>query len=315
MNNLTTNPADLLSSRFQGRLGKTHLAEKICEQFIVNGNKNLAKKLAKKAKLLDVKKGSILINQGAADNDLYLIISGCFEILVNERITATRSTGMHLGEMAILDNASKRSSTVKAKEESLVARIQNKDFIEIAKKSNTVWRRLATELANRLKERNKFHDPPHSQPVIFIGSTTEALPVAKLIYNKIKTGKFVAKLWENDVFNPGATTIEDLVNTVNDADFGVMVLTPDDKLISRKKKHQAPRDNIIFEIGLLIGSIGRERTFLVSTQGVNLKIPTDLLGVNRMFFKFNPRDKKYDENDVLKVIKDIKKTIKIIGPK
>jgi predicted nucleotide-binding protein len=48
---------------------------------------------------------------------------------------------------------------------------------------------------------------------------------------------------------------------------------------SRQKEHQAPRDNVIFELGLLTGALGRERTLMATPAGIDLKIPSDLAGV------------------------------------
>ena len=40
-----------------------------------------------------------------------------------------------------------------------------------------------------------------------------------------------------------------------------------------------PRDNALFELGLFMGHLGRERTFVVRPQGDTVKIPSDLAGV------------------------------------
>ncbi len=59
----------------------------------------------------------------------------------------------------------------------------------------------------------------------------------------------------------------------------IMVLSPDDITTSRKLKSLAPRDNVIFELGLFMGSLGRERCYMVRQDNSQLKIPSDLLGI------------------------------------
>ena len=44
-------------------------------------------------------------------------------------------------------------------------------------------------------------------------------------------------------------------------DFAVLVLTPDDITLSRGTTIASPRDNAIFELGLFMGTNGRNRTF------------------------------------------------------
>ena len=40
----------------------------------------------------------------------------------------------------------------------------------------------------------------------------------------------------------------------------------------------APRDNVVFELGMFIGALGHARTFLVQPLDAEVKIPTDLMG-------------------------------------
>jgi predicted nucleotide-binding protein len=46
-------------------------------------------------------------------------------------------------------------------------------------------------------------------------------------------------------------------------DFAILVLTPDDLTQSRGKQQPSPRDNVVFELGLFIGALGRDRVFMV----------------------------------------------------
>ena len=65
------------------------------------------------------------------------------------------------------------------------------------------------------------------------------------------------------------------------ADFAILLLTPDDTTTSRDQQRFAPRDNVVFELGLFMGCMGRQRCFLIQEDNRELRLPTDLLGVNR----------------------------------
>ena len=62
------------------------------------------------------------------------------------------------------------------------------------------------------------------------------------------------------------------------------MLGPDDRVISRGQETDVPRDNVIFELGLFMGALKRERTFLVLPRGLNIKVPTDILGLNPLTY-------------------------------
>jgi hypothetical protein len=59
----------------------------------------------------------------------------------------------------------------------------------------------------------------------------------------------------------------------------VFILAPDDMTFSKDETKPAPRENVLFEHGLFMGVLGRERVFLVYDQAVGLKIPSDLAGI------------------------------------
>ena len=65
----------------------------------------------------------------------------------------------------------------------------------------------------------------------------------------------------------------------SDSDFAILVVSPDDMIQSRGVSECTPRDNVVFELGLFIGEIGRERTFMVRPREGDIRIPTDLLGI------------------------------------
>src|SRR6185369_11267703 len=61
-------------------------------------------------------------------------------------------------------------------------------------------------------------------------------------------------------------------------DFAVLVATPDDMVIRREEAALSPRDNILFELGLFMGRLGRSRTYVL-TDPAAVRLPSDFAGV------------------------------------
>jgi predicted nucleotide-binding protein len=121
--------------------------------------------------------------------------------------------------------------------------------------------------------------------VLFVACSTEALPFAQEIQSALDRDPIVVEIWTDGIFHASNTPIEDLTAFVGKIDFAVVLLTPDDKISSRSKKIFGPRDNVVFELGLAIGAIGRTRTMMLVPRGVDLKLPSDLLGVMPIEYK------------------------------
>jgi predicted nucleotide-binding protein len=115
-------------------------------------------------------------------------------------------------------------------------------------------------------------------PRMFIGSSSEGLPVARKLQASL-SGQFAVVIWnQGTVFGLGSQTLEALEEAVNEYEFGVFVFTPDDILPSRGEERYVPRDNVIFEFGLFTGKLGRKRAFIVKpSEGIDL--PTNLAAV------------------------------------
>jgi CRP/FNR family transcriptional regulator, cyclic AMP receptor protein len=144
----------LLLDRFQGPEGKLRLVEALRAQTLVH-DEDLAVELAKRLTLKAIPAGVVLITQDAADRDLFLILSGTFSVVVNGKIVASRSVGEHVGEMAVVDPEAHRSASVAAVTDSVVARIPALEFSAVADRYPRLWRRIALELARRLRDENE----------------------------------------------------------------------------------------------------------------------------------------------------------------
>ena len=164
--------------RFQNDFENRKLQEALTRQTIVGNDAVLAKRLAEAVELVVIAKGETLITQDSFSSDMFFIVAGAFDILKNGRERAVRKVGQHIGDMSMIDVSAPRSATVIAKEPSLVARISEEDFTEIAKDHGSLWRSIAIELGCRLREVNRHIEKKNEIPKFFIGSSTEAIKLA-----------------------------------------------------------------------------------------------------------------------------------------
>ncbi|PZP54902.1 MAG: DNA-binding protein, partial [Delftia acidovorans] len=84
---------------------------------------------------------------------------------------------------------------------------------------------------------------------------------------------------DQGVFELSKTTIETLSKALEENDFAVFVFSPDDLVRIRSMSTLAVRDNVLFEFGLFIGRLGRDRVYFLLPMAGELHLPTDLLGI------------------------------------
>lgn len=301
-----------IKQRFEGRYGKKRLLDYLQSQDLVAGNASIAQKLTDKTVIRSLHAHQNLMIQGNPDNDIYFILSGSVSIIVNGREIATRIAGEHIGEMALIDTTALRSATARTLEPTVVAIVSEQDFTRIANKHPDLWRRIAVVIARRLRERNKFQTAPRSEPVIFIGSSKEGLDIAKAIYKSLSRSPYIPRLWSEGVFECSKTTIEDLMQITRETDFAVIVLTADDVTKSRGRSKLSPRDNVVFEIGLFMGALTRERTYIVTSKSLDIRIPTDLMGMTRL--EYQRHRGKSVSRSLQPVLKELRRLINKYGP-
>lgn len=106
--------------------------------------------------------------------------------------------------------------------------------------------------------------------------------------------------------NRGRTLIEKVLDHTEDVNFAVALLTSDDIGYSRKskiKKENRARQNVIFELGLFIGILGRQKVVAMCEK--NVKSPSDYDGV--VYIPFGNA-----EGWKLKLAKELKEVFKFI---
>lgn len=128
------------------------------------------------------------------------------------------------------------------------------------------------------------------KPRVFIGSSKEHLDLARAVQENLDPD-LETKVWDQDVFRLSEYPLEALAAQLQQSDFGVFVMAPADWAVIRGTKHPVPRDNVVFELGLFAGHLGRNRTFVVIPRGpTSLHLPTDLLGLTVGDYDANRRD-------------------------
>lgn len=126
-------------------------------------------------------------------------------------------------------------------------------------------------------------------PALFVGSSSEGLPVAKALQAELDQD-CEPTVWSQNIFEAGGTVISDLLAAAQSSDFAVLVLTPDDTIITRGEKRAVARDNVIFELGLFLGALGPRRVFIIYPRNTDLHMPSDLAGVTVLKYKSDRAD-------------------------
>ena len=264
--------------RFSGQDGRSLLVEALEIQPIINGDAALAGAISGRVEVKAFEPGSGIMEESAPDNDLYFILAGVVSIRVSGREMAVRPAGQHVGEMALLEPGQPRSASAVADGEVVAARISASRFAALADANPRLWRNVARVLAERLRQRNRFVTPANPRPVLFVGCSTEALPIGRAILSALEHDPMGVRVWTDDTFWPSQFPVKSLERELAKVDFAALVLSPEDTVISRGSEMRAPRDNLVFELGLCMGALGHSRTFLLHPRGTEVKIPTDLLG-------------------------------------
>ena len=142
------------------------------------------------------------------------------------------------------------------------------------------------------------------KPNIFIGSSAEGLPVARLV-KKHLSDFAECNVWDEELFEFNKSYFETLMELLAFYDYGILIGTADDLVVSREVTSQETRDNVLFEFGLFMGRLGREKVFFIKEKGA--KTPSDLSGISLPQFS---RDEGDLEQQIQERCEQIKRQIK-----
>jgi CRP/FNR family transcriptional regulator, cyclic AMP receptor protein len=295
-----------MKERFEG----VTLIDALKRQELVSGSDDLANSLANAGTLVELAQGDELITEGAEDNDIYFLLAGSVAVMVKGNNIATRRAGQHVGEMAALEPAQKRSATVIAHNTLVVLRLTSAAFMSIGRAFPQIWLPIAQELSRRLHQRNELIPPPNDYPKLFIVSSSEALEVAREIQSQLERDVF-STVWDQGVFFAGGYPLEALEKAVSEADFAIAVAEPDDIVEFRGNRLPTVRDNVLFELGLFMGKLTRHRAILVHPRTPELRLPSDLHGLTLV--SYTPSSSGELSARLAPVCNHVRKIIKSLG--
>jgi predicted nucleotide-binding protein len=217
-----------------------------------------------------VRKHSLIFAVRSAFNDLYREeLERELEIVNNKCKKLGKDTEDYVHLVGIKAASIPDSLTFIQKGLGEISTSMNSEFSNIKK--------IVNQLID-LKHKTVMEPCESERPCIFIGSSKESIDVAKALELNLHE-KFEISIWDKS-FQFSTAVIESLYRALKENDFAIFVMNADDLTTSREVTQKSPRDNIIFEIGLFMGYLGRSRVFIVCEESDDdLKVPSDLAGV------------------------------------
>ena len=189
--------------------------------------------------------------------------------------------------MAAIEPSQKRSADVVAHDTVVALKLSNPQFMKLGRSFPQIWLPMARELSRRVFQRNELISAPNEYPKLFIISSSEALGVANTIRTSLEHDVF-STVWNEGVFFAGGYSLEALEKAVSESDFAIAIAQADDIIETRGSRQPTLRDNVLFELGLFMGKLGRHRALLIHPKVDGLKLPSDLHGLTLL--RYEPGD-------------------------
>lgn len=279
-------------------------ADQIREQLertsVFSGLPELCERMSEPARILRHADGATLIEQGGEENSLFVILAGAYQIQVNGHVVGRREAGEVLGEMSMVDPAATRSATVVASGPAIAIEVKEDEFKAMAQRAPQLWKALAVIIAKRLRNREQQLLPPRAEPTVFIASSAERASYANEFAQELRKrsrGVAIAPMpWTKDVHPPMEQYLVSVLRALSTSDIAVVILSADDLVTKRGRRREAPRDNLVLELGLALGTLGgepegRRRTFALVPEG--LELPSDLEGLTtNRYNDTNPSERR-----------------------
>ena len=123
------------------------------------------------------------------------------------------------------------------------------------------------------------------KPRLFIGSSSQRLPIARALKELLAESADVTVWDEAREFAVGDSILDSLIKASKAYDFALLIFGQDDCTMMGGAEIAFVRDNVIFELGLFMGHMGKDRAVWLTARGA--KAPqklSDLGGIVHLEF-------------------------------
>ncbi|MGB0507596.1 MAG: Crp/Fnr family transcriptional regulator [Pikeienuella sp.] len=127
--------------------------QNLLRQQLVQDDNVIAEELRSAGKVINYAKGDVLMERGEWSDHVVFILSGEVGVVIGGNVIATLVADQHVGEMAVVDPNKSRSATVEAVTDAKCLIVEGEDFCRIADNYPMMWRRISSEMAERLRRR------------------------------------------------------------------------------------------------------------------------------------------------------------------
>jgi hypothetical protein len=127
-------------------------------------------------------------------------------------------------------------------------------------------------------------------PKVFVVSAKEDGMIRDALQESLSSVAEIVTWNREDLWQPGHSIIEQLLEFPRKYDFAIAIFGPTDIKITREVQEYQPRDNVIFETGMFMSYLGKDRTFIVMPDTPPVKILIDLAGlITCRYDSFTPK--------------------------
>lgn len=141
------------TNMFEGESGDARVLSTLLANISVGGNEVTAQAIQSAGRRVVFCQGEDIIVQGASDDDVFFLLFGDVEILVDTGYRQVRSAPTQVGEMAAIDSGAPRSATVRAKTQPVVAwKVSAQNYRKIMNADAVALRKVQREVRDRQRQ-------------------------------------------------------------------------------------------------------------------------------------------------------------------